>query len=188
VRSEVLDIEWIQKHAFEGLVSTAKENGLQNIRSGWPSHQSVFKGACEALRAEAAPQVMRALSGFGGGIAGLGGACGALCGGIAALGYFFGTDERRDFSPLKAIIDDPGLSPSEKMRISEENLGTERLPYTSLVHLFRDRFGAVECEALIRPFRPDLVSRERFYHCHAIISETTGFVARIVVQKATGAL
>jgi len=130
---------------------------------------------------------MRALSGFGGGIAGSGSACGALSGGIAALGYFFGQDEALDFSPLKKIIYDPSLSPSEKMRISNESLKEKRAPYAALVRFFQDQFGSIACEDLTSPFYPDLVSRQRFYHCHRIISEATGFVVATAIEKISGA-
>lgn len=183
MHTELLDISWIQQQDLESVIEKAQNNGLQNIRNGWPSHQSVFKGSLETLNVDLPADVMRAISGFGGGIAGFGGACGALCGGIAALGYFFGNDKQRDFSGLKEIIDNPELDPHDKIRASEEGLKEVHSPYSSLVHMFKDKFGSMNCEDLISQFYPDIVSRERFYHCHSIISATTGYVVEIVMQK-----
>ncbi|MBS3809190.1 MAG: C-GCAxxG-C-C family protein [Desulfobacterales bacterium] len=186
--SEILDVSWIKDQNAEELSEKARKNGLHNIRNGWPSHQSVFKGSCEALNVMVTPEVMRALSGFGGGIAGLGGACGALCGGIAVLGYFFGESERRDFSPLKKIIDDPSLSPYEKISISNENFKKERAPYVSLVNMFKREFGSTNCADLVSEFYPDIVSRQRFYNCHNIISKTAGFVVDTAIRKINDSL
>jgi C_GCAxxG_C_C family probable redox protein len=183
LHTHILDISWIHDQDPVKLIKNAQNNGLSNIRSSWPSQQSVFKASLETFKVDLPSDVMRAISGFGGGIAGFGGACGALCGGIAALGYFFGNDKQRDFSQLKKIIDNPSLSPSDKILASEEGLKKVHSPYASLVHLFIDTFGSMNCSDLIRPFYPDIVSRKRFYHCHSIIAATTGFVAEMVLGE-----
>ncbi len=174
--TRIIDVSWIKNQEVKSIVEDARKKGLQNIKNGWPSHQAVFKASCDTLQVKAPFEVLRALSGFSRGIAQSGIICGALCGGIASLGYFFGNNEPLDFSPSKKIIDNHILDPAEKIHAFQQIYERASTPYVSLFCSFKNRFGSISCDDLISQFYPNLISRERFYYCQLIISETSGFV------------
>jgi len=102
-------------------------------------------------------QVLALGSGFGGGIGDSGCTCGALSGGVMALGLFLG----------------PG-----------RNGGFGKREYRKLVGSYHDRFreefGAVCCRDLIADFRKDRRGRASF--CEGLTGRCTGEAVRLILE------
>jgi C_GCAxxG_C_C family probable redox protein len=178
-----IDIEWLSRQNVQDLMNEASENAAQNIKQGRPSHQAVYLAVSTTLRIEPNEALSRALTGFGGGVAGSGQLCGALCGGIASLSYIFGTAEPVDFSNLKEIIKDTTLTPYQKMERYLEDLEDKgQSIYNHLFNKFQDLFGTTSCEKLIAPFFPNIITKERFYKCHEIIIGCTALTIEVVFE------
>ena len=181
---QVLDISQIKKYKEEDLINRAKEYGLKNIKSGYLSHQAVFKAVCNTLFVEPPPESLRVLSGFGGGIAFSGEVCGALCGGIASMAYFFGTSEPVDFTYLRNIVNHQSYSPNQKIQADMDNAKKEGFfIFNYLYFLFKKKYGTTKCRELIATYFPDdLMERKRFLFCQHIVSNTSGLTVQAVLE------
>jgi C_GCAxxG_C_C family probable redox protein len=103
-------------------------------------------------------QVLSLGSGFGGGVGNSGYTCGALSGGVMALGLFLG----------------PGF-----------NGGLGKREFRKLVGNFHDRFqeefGTVCCRDLIADFRKDRRGQANF--CEGLTGRCTGEVVRLILER-----
>lgn len=103
-------------------------------------------------------QVLCLASGFGGGIGGSGCVCGALSGGVLALGLFLGP-------------------------VSRSGLGEKK--FRALVARFHDSFrdkeGQVCCRDLIADFRKDRKGRAQY--CRGLTGRCTGEVVRLILGE-----
>jgi C_GCAxxG_C_C family probable redox protein len=97
-------------------------------------------------------------SGFGGGIGGSGSTCGALSGGVMALGLFLGPGRKGGFGKkeFRKMVD----------RYHDR---------------FRDEFGSSCCRELIADFRKDRRGRADF--CKGLTGRCTGEAVRLILEK-----
>lgn len=103
------------------------ETALTAFASGFNCAQAVLAAYCEDFGLDT-PTALRLGEGFGGGVAGGGGLCGALSGAVMALGLYAGRDEAGDLA-------------------AKEH--TQSL-ILALLARFQARHGDTACEALLR--------------------------------------
>lgn len=155
----------------------------------WPSHQSVYKAVLDSFRVDYPAATLRLLCGFTAGGGFTGGLCGALCGGTAALGYIYGSAEPMSDPVHKQFMEAifaPDLTPGERAAEVVDTFWREGI-YNHYFLAFRKKFGHTDCRELIKPFRDNLVSRQRFGCCRNIVRETAGLAARTVLAVEKGA-
>ena len=104
-----------------------------------------------------AGQALALGSGFGGGIGDSGCTCGALSGGVMALGLFLG----------------PGCEGGLSKKQFRKLVGNYH-------DRFRDGFGAVCCRDLIADFRKD--RRKRAVFCRGLTGHCTGEAVRLILE------
>lgn len=104
-----------------------KETALTVFASGFNCAQAVFAAYCEDFGLDT-PTALRVSEGFGGGVAGTGGLCGALSGAVMALGLYAGRSEPGDL---------------------ESKERTKSLA-RSLLARFEALYGHTACEALLQ--------------------------------------
>lgn len=120
--------------------------------------ESVFMALNEALNGGLAPETARRIAtGFGGGLGASGGTCGALTGGVLALGLLAECDpavlRKKTIYPLAAGLQDR----------------------------FRERFASSDCRDLISD-----ISGDRRTFCSAIAAATAEMCAEILLKGKSG--
>jgi C_GCAxxG_C_C family probable redox protein len=83
---------------------TKSEKAISKFVGGYNCAQSVFYAFCEDLQTDS-DTALKIASGFGGGIGRRGEVCGAVTGGIMALGAKHGRGEKEDGTALGATYD-----------------------------------------------------------------------------------
>ncbi len=155
----------------------------------WPSHQSVFKGVAEVFAVSYPPEALRLLSGFTAGGGFTGHLCGALCGGIALLGYIYGSGEpmpEEKYSAFVAAITAEGKTSPQKIKAVLDSYLYPSYIFNLLINRFRQEYGHCNCAELISPFADDLVSRRRFGTCRRIVRGTAGLVSGVILGVERG--
>jgi C_GCAxxG_C_C family probable redox protein len=117
--------------------------------------ESVFMALNEALDGGLAPETAKRIAtGLGGGLGATGGTCGALAGGVLAIGLIAKSDEanarKKTIYPLAA-----GLQKN-----------------------FRERFGSCDCRDLTRD-----MGDERRKHCSSITAAAAQMCAEILLEN-----
>lgn len=114
-------------------------------------------------------ETMCVMTGFGAGVGHFGDTCGALVGGIAALGAVYGRRE----------------APHSLQEGKEQMLGTPGL-YRLFNHLpneFKKRFGSTQCRLLTAQWRKNWLCRDHALFCRSLIVEMAGLAAEMAVPK-----
>jgi len=101
---------------------------------------------------------VRLASGLSGGLGGVGCICGALNGGILALGLFLGREG-------------PGLTNGKKVREAAKTLHDR----------FKERFGSAGCKNLTRELKKD--PRLRFDYCGDLTAAAAKMTAKIILES-----
>lgn len=99
---------------------------------------------------------LRMASGLSGGLGGVGCICGAVNGGVLALGLFLGQEG-------------PGLTNGKKIRAAAKALHDQ----------FKERFGSGCCQNLTRELKRD--SRARFDYCGDLTAAAAEMAAKIIL-------
>ena len=109
------------------------------------------------------------MTGFGAGVGHFGDTCGALVGGIAALGAVYG---RREIPP----------SPQAS---KEQMLGSPGLyrVFNRLPNEFKQRFGSTQCRILTGPWQNDWLCRDHAMFCRNLVVNMAGLAAEMSVPK-----
>jgi len=87
----------MQKHPSSLLQQRAFQKAHDFLIAGWNCSQSVLLTVQELLDLHD-PAALKAATGFGGGIGNSGSICGALAGGVMALGFLYGRKELSEFA------------------------------------------------------------------------------------------
>jgi C_GCAxxG_C_C family probable redox protein len=133
-----------------------EQKTFMNYQSGFNCAEAILKAFMELYSKEPDPSITKFASGFGGGIGGSNcEACGALTGGIVALGWLFG---RKDPSDDKQKV----FSLSDEFRA-----------------LFLKKFGAIDCGKLL-----DLLGeQENKLKCKKLTAEASGILYEILQKE-----
>jgi len=133
------------------------EEGVEHASACWASQlncaESVLRGICFAQGIELADQARRMATPFGGGIGRSEDACGALIGGVLAIGVALGR-----------------TAPEEDRLKSYEAAG-------KLFQAFQTRFGSTCCKVLNRS---DFKTPEHRTRCGKYVSEATKLAIHIL--------
>jgi len=184
-------------------VEQAETLARKYVKDGWGSRASVFHAIYDLFETDISPEmctrICSILDPFHGvasaiyedgksfGIT----ACGALSGALAAfsmvhgwreLPYKFWAEGMKPGNWLAEAMDDPAISPEEKVRLYYERcklLGYGG--YYQIVLRFKEHFGTTDCFGLEKPFG-DPVSRVCFKNCGKVITWTAGMVAQVILE------
>ncbi len=80
----------------EEIVTEVRNASGNYFKEGYNCSESVFKAATEQLIPDLDPNLIRIMTGFGGGIGGAGCLCGALTGAIAAMNLIVGRTSKEE--------------------------------------------------------------------------------------------
>ena len=131
----------------------------EHFRSGgYNCAESVLKTLIEELELDVPMETMKAASGFGGGIGGSGCACGALTGGVMAIGLVFGRTEAGD-----------------------PKVHTARALSGQLHRIFLDKHGSSCCRVLTRSLEPG--TPERRQRCADLTGEMAYQAACLILEQ-----
>lgn len=155
----------------EEMIQRAKDNAAQNFRQGLNCAESVYLAVYEALGGDSLlPRESVALvTGFGGGIGVYGSACGALLGGMAALGVVHG---RRD--PFEGTME-------ERINRLYGKPGLYRF-FNQLPNRFKEAFGEIDCAALTKEYHDRWLCKEHAKKCMKLIIETAGMTMDLLLE------
>ena len=125
---------------------------------GYNCAESVLKTLMEELELDVPPETLKAATGFGGGIGGTGCTCGALAGGVMAIGLVCGRTEAGD--PSAAVA--RGLS-------------------GELQRMFSQRHGSTCCRVLTRALERG--TQERKDRCAVLTGEMAREAAALILAQ-----
>lgn len=133
-----------------------EQRAFDYFQSGFLCSEAVSKTIVELFGREPSHDIPRIASGFGGGFGGTrDDACGALSGGIIALGYLFGRmTPTEDYRPIFELV-------AEYKR------------------RFRERFGSSTCNILLEGFG----EQDDWAKCKRMAAEAAGILWEIVKEK-----
>jgi hypothetical protein len=186
-----------------GKVEQAKAAARKYVRDGWGSRSTVFHAIYDVFETDLSPEMcdrfccildpFHAVASAiyrNGEVYGLT-ICGALSGGLAGfsmvhgpkeLPYKFWSEGMKPDGWLARIIDNPSISPEEKVRIYYDHCGQLKYgAYFEIVTRFKERFGTTDCFYLEKPYG-DPISRECFKNCGEVIIWTAGMVAQVILD------
>ncbi len=133
-------------------LSAVENNAEAFFESGFNCAESVSQAILEAF-ADEGKDIPRVASAFGGGIGGTHeDVCGALSGGVIAIGYLLGRDK-------------PSESVDEAKAIAAE-----------FRQNFNKTYGTSNCGALLDKFEP----QENHHKCQDMVGKMTGMLARLL--------
>ena len=114
-------------------------------------------------------ETMRLMTGFGVGMGHFGDTCGALVGGIAALGAVYGRWQ----------------TPRSPQSGREQMLGTPGLyrVFNRLPHESQERFGNTQCRVLTAVWQKNWLCREHLKFCGYLVINMAGLAAEMAVPK-----
>ncbi len=150
------------------LVEQARENAADNFKNGLNCSESIVKAILDTGEVDFPPEVVAMATGFGGGMGLSGHNCGALTGGIMAIGAAHG---RRD--PRQGEFKD-------RVKQLYGNPGLYRF-FNSFPHKFNEKFGTVDCSTLNKDF-PEWMDKGRFKNCLKIVIETAGMAMEQIIE------
>ena len=184
-------------------VERAKALAKKYMREGWGSRASVLHAIYDlfetGVSSETFIEICTILGPFHGVAAaiydngrGFGiTACGALSGALAAFSMLYG---RKQFPSkfwvegmkpggwLAKVIDDPAISPEEKVLLYYEHSKQSGYGgYHQIVLRFKEHFGTTDCFDLEKSYG-DPVSRACFRNCNEVVIWTAGMVAEVILQ------
>lgn len=109
------------------------------------------------------------MTGFGAGMGHFGDTCGALVGGIAALGAVYG---RREI-------------PASPKASNEQMLGSPGLYrlFNRLPNEFKKRFSSTQCRLLTAQWRKNWLCRDHVLFCRNLVIEMAGLAAEMAYPK-----
>lgn len=126
--------------------------------------EAVFLTIFEMVESDLPPEVSALLTPLGGGVAVRGENCGALLGGVIALGLAHGRKRN----------DEEALDSHRKKLWKKYSL------YNQLPHRFQEKFGSTQCWELTR--ERVYGTRECHQNCAKITAETAGMVVELLLE------
>ena len=165
------------------LIKKAKKNAKENIKEFTGlSYLSVFKSIYDLVKTPVPFESAKLLSGFGLGVGGSGNVCGALSGGIAAIGLVYGeTEPTYNGDRFSEIVKKEGMAQEEKKE-ELKSLIRHGAIYNRLVNKFEEKFGSSQCSELIDEWKENPICVKRYKNCHKIIIETAGMVMELLLK------
>ncbi len=158
-------------------IEKAKESAAQNFKQGLNCAESVYLAVYDQLEEPALPRESVAVStGFGGGIGVYGSACGALLGGMAALGLVHGRKNPYYVAPIT-------LTAAEEERVNTlyGNPGLYRY-FNQLPNRFKEAYGHLDCSKLTEGYHDDWLCREHAKKCMKLIINTAGMTMDLLLE------
>jgi len=126
------------------------------FQSGFHCAEAVSKTITELFAQEACRDIPRVASGFGGGIGRTHeDTCGALTGGVIAIGYLFGRD-----------------NPDEEWRDAYERAAEFRKRFT-------EEFGSTNCRALLDAFG----EQDNWHKCKRMAAGAAGILSDLLIEQ-----
>lgn len=149
----------------EKIVETARKRAIE-IFNGKRANcaEAVFGAVYELVDTELPPEISSLLTPLGGGIATSGENCGAMLGGVIALGLVHGR-----------------LKPSENEL--EEHRGSLWDTYSlfnQLPHRFKEKFGTLSCWDLTKPYTYG--TKECRHNCEKMVGDTAAMVIELLQE------
>jgi C_GCAxxG_C_C family probable redox protein len=145
-----------------------KNSAKTNFKSGLNCAESVLKAILDNVDHNFPDETVALATGFGGGMGLTGNNCGALLGGVMAVGLVHGRK-----NPLEGEF-------KERVDKLYGNPGLYRF-FNSLPHRFTDQFGAIDCKKLNEDF--DVwFDKDRFRRCMTIVIETAEMAMDLIVE------
>ena len=135
-----------------------EEMAFNHFQSGFHCAEAVSKTITDLFAQEPSKELPRMATAFGGGIGGTHEeACGALSGGILALGYLFGRRE-------------PGADKTDAYQLA-----------TEFRKRFIDEFDSATCSKILMAFGP----QENLHKCKALTAVTAGILGDLLLEHGT---
>lgn len=157
-----------QAYDSEALQQRATELAGGYFRQGYNCTESVYRAFLDLGLSDFPAETVALATGFGGGVASTRNTCGAVLGGVMALGSVFGRRE-------------PGALETPRERIHElKQPGGLYDRFGGFVRGFQERYGSIVCSELTSKYT-DFADKERRTSCLQMVEAAAGMAARHAV-------
>jgi len=153
----------------EEVAERVKEKAKELFKTGLNCAECVFEAVLSQVDTGLPLETMCVMTGFGAGVGHFGDTCGALVGGMAALGAVYGRREPP-----------PSLRDSKEQMLG--NPGLYRL-FNFLPNEFRKRFGSTQCRMLTGQWRKNWLCKDHALFCRSLVVHMAGLAAEMAVPK-----
>jgi C_GCAxxG_C_C family probable redox protein len=153
----------------EEVVVRVQKRAKELFKTGLNCAESVLEAVLSQVETGLPRETRCLMTGFGGGMGHFGDTCGALVGGIAALGAVYGR---------RQIPTSPKISREQMHGTPGLYKLFNRLPYE-----FQQRFGSTQCRILTAPWRQNWLCREHLSFCRNLVVTMAGLAAEMVFPK-----
>ncbi len=156
----------------EEIVEKVKQKAKDNFKTGMNCAECVYEAVISLVDTGLPHETMCLMTGFGGGGGLFGDTCGALVGGMAALGAVYGRREIPDnFHHAKQeLYGNPGLY---------------RL-FNRFPNEFKRRYGSTQCRVLTEKWQKEWLCKEHALFCRGLIIEAAGLAVEMAVPRDVG--
>jgi C_GCAxxG_C_C family probable redox protein len=153
----------------EEVLARVQKKAKALFKTGLNCAECVLEAVLAEVETGLPLESMCLMTGFGAGLGHFGDTCGALVGGIAALGAVYG----------------PRQIPASPKASDAEMLGTpglyklfHRLPYE-----FQQRFGSTQCRVLTGAWLQNWLCRDHIKFCRNLVIDMAGLAAEMAFPK-----
>ncbi len=200
-QSEIEPAKIEQAKIEQSKIEQAKSVAAKYLRNGWGSRAAVFHTISDLFAKDLSEaecqRICMVLDPFHGvataiyedgkafGIT----VCGALSGALAGFALINGQELPFNFwiegmQPdgfLGKVINDPEVSPEEKVEIYYEKIGSLYGAYYQMVLNFKEHFGTTDCFELEKPHK-DPISIACFRNCARVVAWTAGMACQMLLE------
>ena len=169
----MVEIEDMRDRRAELRLDAAKQRARRNFSLGFNCAECVAEALLGELASDGFRDAWKVSTGFGGGIGLYGDTCGALVGGVLAVGAVHGR------SRLPAGETEQGVLDASRRQLYTDP-GLYRI-FNQLPNWFRERFGHTTCRKLTARWYGEWLCKEHALFCREIITDTAGFAASLML-------
>ena len=191
-----------QSKIGQSKIEQAKSVAAKYLRNGWGSRAAVFHTISDLFAKDLSEaecqRICMVLDPFHGvataiyedgkafGITVCGALSGALAGfalinGIKELPFNFWVEGMQPDGFLGKVINDPEVSPEEKVELYYEKIGSLYGAYYQMVLNFKEHFGTTDCFELEKPHK-DPISIACFRNCARVVAWTAGMACQMLLE------
>ena len=154
-------------------IAMVKDRARKNFSKGYNCSECVMEAVLECIETGLPKETLKLATGFGGGVGLFGDTCGAITGGVMALGAVHGRCQLPEGKDRKETLQN-----ASKQLYG--NPGLYRL-FNQLPNMVKEKYGETLCREIASQWKDQWLCRDHALHCRDIITDVAEFVAELIL-------
>ncbi len=156
-------------------ISQIKDRARKNFSKGYNCAECILEAVLAHIDTGLPKEALKVATGFGGGVGLYGDTCGAITGGVLAVGAVHG----RKGLPNE---EDPRQRAKKASKQLYGNPGLYRL-FNQIPNMVEDKYGNTLCRKICDQWKDQWLCRDHALHCREIITDVAGFAAKLITSN-----